>query len=152
MKKISRPLIPVSVIALLVAGIFMFSCKFSFAESKKPQKDSITFGAKKKPSIKKPAQFESFKNVFADIAEHAIPTVVSVTSTKIDTVIYRDPFNQFFKADGPFPDKFFIIQLLIDNNVCPSKGQGAVCPGSYLEVHGRSFGNLRDPGVDDNGF
>ncbi len=105
MKQISKPFIPVSVIALLVAGIFTFNCKFSFADSKKPQKDSITFGAKKKPSIKLPAQFESFRNVFADIAEQAIPTVVSVTSTKIDTVIYRDPFHQFF-GGSPFEEFF----------------------------------------------
>ena len=105
MKKFSKPLIPVSVITLLVTGIFTFSCKFSFADSKKPEKDSITFGADKKPSIKKPASFESFKNVFADIAEHAIPTVVSITSTKIDTIIYRDPFHQFFWG-SPFEEFF----------------------------------------------
>lgn len=105
MKNFSKPFIPVYIISILAMGIFIFNCKFSFADNKKPQKDSITFGAEKKPSIKKPAQFESFRNVFADIADEVIPTVVSVTSTKIDTVIYRDPFYQFF-YNNPFEEFF----------------------------------------------
>ena len=105
MKKFSKPFIPIYIISILAIGIFIFNCKFSFADNKKPQKDSITFGAEKKPSIKKPDQFESFRNVFADIADQVIPTVVSVTSTKIDTVIYRDPFNQFF-YNNPFEEFF----------------------------------------------
>ena len=105
MKKLSKPFIPLYIISLLAIGIFIFNCKFSFADNKKPKKDSITFGADKKPSIKKPAQFESFRSVFVDIAEEVIPTVVSVTSTKIDTIIYRDPFYQFF-YNNPFEEFF----------------------------------------------
>lgn len=105
MKKFSKPFIPVYIISILAIGIFIFNCKFSFADNKKPQKDSVTFGAEKKHSIKKSAQFESFRNVFADIADEVIPTVVSVTSTKIDTVIYRDPFSQFF-YNNPFEEFF----------------------------------------------
>lgn len=105
MKKLSKPFIPLYIISLLAIGIFIFSCKFSFADNKKPQKDSITFGAEKKPTIKKPADFESFRSVFSDIAKEVIPTVVSVTSTKIDTIIYRDPFYQFF-YNNPFEEFF----------------------------------------------
>ena len=105
MKKISKPFLPIYILTLLAIGIFIVNCKFSFADNKKPEKDSITFGAEKKPSIKKPDQFESFRNVFADIADQVIPTVVSVTSTKIDTIIYRDPFHQFFWG-SPFEEFF----------------------------------------------
>jgi serine protease Do len=105
MKKLSKPLIPISVIMILVTCIFTISCKFSFAESKNTKKGPITFGAEKKPVIKSSPQLESFKTIFADIAEQVTPTVVSITSTKIDTITYRDPFHQFFWG-SPF-DEFF---------------------------------------------
>ncbi len=105
MKKISKPIIPISAVIILVAFIFTINCKFSFAENKKPKGEVPKFGADKKPLIKTSPQFESFKSIFADIAEEVIPTVVSITSTKIDTVIYRDPFNQFFYG-SPFEEFF----------------------------------------------
>ncbi len=104
MSRAKKPLVPVTVIASLVFGIFLFSCQFSFAEDKRPEEGSIQFGAKQKPAVKVSPQFEAFKSVFADIAEEVIPTVVSITSTKIDTVVYRNPFQQFF--GGPL-DEFF---------------------------------------------
>lgn len=105
MKRIKWPFVSVSVLTVLLITIVTFSCRFSFADDKKPQKGSITFGAKTKPDIEIQPQFESFKNVFSDIADKAIPTVVSVTSTKIDTFVYSDPFSQFFWG-SPF-DEFF---------------------------------------------
>lgn len=105
MNRLSKPLIPITVIMVLVICIFTISCKFSFAETKNTKKDDITFGADKKPVIKSSPQFESFKTIFADIAEQVTPTVVSITSTKIDTVTLRDPFHQFFWG-SPF-DEFF---------------------------------------------
>lgn len=91
--------------AVLIACVCVFSCRFSFAEDKKPKLGTIEFGAAQKPDIKVSPQFESFKTVFSDIAAAVIPTVVSITSTKIDTVVYSDPFSQFFWG-GPF-DEFF---------------------------------------------
>ena len=69
----------------------------SFAESKRPDRGGITFGAENKPDVKLPGQMEGFKTIIADIAEKVIPTVVSVIPTKIDTVVFsNNPFYQFF--------------------------------------------------------
>ena len=61
-----------------------------------PQEGSIHFGADKKPLIHTSPAFDQFKNAFADIAESVIPTVVTITSTEIDTVLYGNPMQQFF--------------------------------------------------------
>jgi len=103
MKIIQKPLVSFSVLGLLAISIFALSCKFSFADDKRPEKNSVTFGAERKPDIKTNPQFDAFKTVFADIAEEVIPTVVSITSTKYDTVTYQNPFNQW---GSPF-DEFF---------------------------------------------
>ncbi|MFW6221216.1 MAG: DegQ family serine endoprotease [Fibrobacterota bacterium] len=102
--RLNKPVVSASVI-LIIAGIFAFSCKFSFAQEQNPKRGSVTFGAKKAPQVQTAPQYKAFKNMFADVAEQVIPTVVSITSTKIDTVVYRDPFSQFFWG-SPF-DEFF---------------------------------------------
>ncbi len=94
-----------TVLAVLAASAFVFTCKFSFADEKRPKQGTLEFGAANKPDIKLSPQFESFRTVFADVAAAVIPTVVSVTSTKIDTVVYSDPFSQFF-WNGPFEEFF----------------------------------------------
>jgi serine protease Do len=103
------------VISLLIAVGVLFALDFflhntrSFAESKRPGKGDITFGAEKKPDIRMSGEMESFKTVIADIAEKVIPTVVSVIPTKIDTVVFsNNPFYQFFgdPFGGGF-DEFF---------------------------------------------
>lgn len=102
---VPKPVLPLSVTVLVIVGISMLSCRISFAEGKRPEKGSITFGAQSPPAISTPENFSTFKTVFADVAEKVIPTVVSITSTKIDTVVYRNPFDQFFWG-SPF-DQFF---------------------------------------------
>ncbi|MBD3391114.1 MAG: Do family serine endopeptidase [Chitinivibrionales bacterium] len=92
-------------VAILLASALVFNCKFSFADDKRPKEGSVEFGAASRPDIQTSPQFEAFKTVFSNIAEAVIPTVVSVTSTKIDTVVYRDPFSQFFWG-SPFDDWF----------------------------------------------
>jgi serine protease Do len=100
MNRIKKPLLPATVVALLIAGIFALNCKFSFADSERPDRGSVSFGGGG-PAPK----FSSFKTLFADIAEEVIPTVVSVVPTKIDTVVYyNNPFYRFFNS--PF-DQFF---------------------------------------------
>jgi serine protease Do len=95
---------------MLIAGAYIISCKFSFADAKHPDKGSIAFGSKEKPSIKTSAEFQSFKFIFADIADKVIPSVVSVIPTQIDTVVFtNNPFYQFFgdePGESPF-DQFF---------------------------------------------
>ncbi len=103
--KFSKPLLPVYISALLIVAVFSLTCKFSFAENKKNTRETVQFGADKKPDIQTSPQFESFKNIFADIAASTIPTVVSITSTKIDTVYYQDPMYQFF-GGNPFEEFF----------------------------------------------
>jgi serine protease Do len=100
-----KPLFSVTVLALLAVGVFSVTCKFSFADDKRPAEGSLSFGARKKPEIKSSPHYQAFKNMFADVAEEVIPTVVSITSTKIDTVVYQDPFSQFFWG-SPFEDFF----------------------------------------------
>ncbi len=102
--RLKKPVASATVV-LIIAGIFAFSCKFSFADEQKPKQGTVKFGAENPPSVQSSPQYEAFKTMFADIAEQVIPTVVSVTSTKIDTVVYRDPFSQFFWG-SPFEDFF----------------------------------------------
>lgn len=95
---------PLTVFVVLIVSISIaMSCKFSFADSgKRPEKGSITFGTKEKPAVKTAPEMESFKTIFADIAEKVIPSVVSVIPTQIDTVVFsNNPFYQFFGED-PF--------------------------------------------------
>jgi len=105
MKSFFRKPYPLSVfIALIVGASIAMSCKFSFADSsKKPEKGSVAFGAKEKPEIKTTPGFDAFKNVFADVAEKVIPSVVSVIPTQVDTVVFsNNPFYQFFGDESPF--------------------------------------------------
>lgn len=105
MKYFSKKIGIVTVSTLFIIGLFTYNCRVSFAESKRPEKNSIQFGADSKPIIKVSPQFEAFKNVFSDVAAQVIPTVVSITTTKVDTVLYRNPFYQFF-GGSPFEEFF----------------------------------------------
>jgi serine protease Do len=103
-----KPLLPVSLIVTLIAGSMAFYATCSFAESERPHKGTVQFGAEKQPDIKTPPQMEPFKTMFADIAEKVIPTVVQVIPTKVDTVIFsNNPFYQFFGGDPFGFDDFF---------------------------------------------
>ncbi|MBD3345962.1 MAG: Do family serine endopeptidase [Chitinivibrionales bacterium] len=97
-------------LAALVSVIYTTGCQCTFADDDRPGEGTIEFGAQKKPDIKQTPQFESFKTIFADIAEEVVPTVVSVIPTQIDTVIFsRNPFYRYFDNDqfgSPF-DFFF---------------------------------------------
>jgi serine protease Do len=110
MTRLLRRSAPVTTFCAIVFCFFIIDCKFSFADGKRPDKGSITFGAKEKPSVKTTPEFESFKTVFADLAEKVIPSVVSVIPTQIDTVVFNNnPFYQFFGDEdnnSPF-DQFF---------------------------------------------
>jgi serine protease Do len=92
-------------LVIVAACTLFFTCKFSFAEDKRPKKGTVEFGAAQKPDIKVPSELKSFRNIFSSIADAVIPTVVSITSTRVDTVVYRDPFHQFF-WNSPFDDFF----------------------------------------------
>lgn len=100
------PLLHISVIAVLVlGGAIYYSC--SFAESGRPSRDAVEFGAKKQPEVNIPPALQSFSTVFADIAEKVVPTVVQVIPTKIDTVIFsNNPFYQFFGDQFGMEDFF----------------------------------------------
>ena len=106
-----KRVVPVSitVIVLVAIGLAVHST-CSFADSKRPGRGSVTFGAEKRPDVKVPPQMEGFKTIIADIAEKVVPTVVSVIPTKIDTVTFsNNPFYQFFGGDpsGGGLDEFF---------------------------------------------
>jgi len=102
----SRPIIPVSIIVLFITAGVVFYSTCSFAETKRPERGTINFSTSK-PTIKTPPHFESFRTVFADLAEKVVPTVVQVIPTKIDTVMfYNNPFYQFFGDQFGFQDFF----------------------------------------------
>lgn len=106
-KFFKKPFIPLSVIAALIISSLVFYNTCSFADSQKPQRGSLSFGAENKPDIKTPPQLEAFKSVFADLAEKVVPTVVQVIPTKIDTVVFSsNPFYQFFGDQFGFDDFF----------------------------------------------
>jgi serine protease Do len=108
-----KRIVPITMFLLLAFSLFVAECKFSFADSgKRPDKGSVTFGAKEKPEVKTTPEFQSFKTIFADIADKVIPSVVSVIPTQIDTVVFNNnPFYQFFGDEDPgFPfDQFFNV-------------------------------------------
>ncbi len=92
---------------ILLFSLFINDTSCSFADSKRPDKGSITFGAKENPSKGAADEIGSFKTVFADVAEKVVPTVVSVIPTKIDTIVfYKNPFYHFF-GDPFFNDDPF---------------------------------------------
>ncbi|MBN2036588.1 MAG: DegQ family serine endoprotease [Chitinispirillaceae bacterium] len=101
-----KTLIPISIsLAFVVVMGLVFLNTCSFADSKRPDRGSIPFGAQNKPTIKIPPGMEGFSTIIADVAEKVVPTVVSVIPTKIDTVLFSsNPFYQFF--DSPFDDFF----------------------------------------------
>lgn len=102
-----RPIVRWSYACLLVVGVFLLGCKFSFADTKRPEPGSVEFGASERPQLETSSQFSGFKTIFADVAEKALPTVVSVIPTKIDTIVfYNNPFYRFFE-DEPFFDSPF---------------------------------------------
>ncbi|MBD3240711.1 MAG: Do family serine endopeptidase [Chitinivibrionales bacterium] len=73
------------------------------AEADRPREGSIEFGARRKPTLPdQPQALQSFKTVFADVAERVVPSVVSVIPTKIDTVVfYKNPFYFFNNPNAP---------------------------------------------------
>ncbi len=97
-----RRLIPVSLLVILITGSLVIYSHNRSTSSERPKPGSISFGPTKElAQIKIPPKFETFKTLFADIAENVVPTVVQVIPTKIDTVIFsNNPFYQFF--DDPF--------------------------------------------------
>jgi serine protease Do len=109
-KKGVKTIVPITLSLALLAGIGLVvfnTC--SFADSKRPDRGSVRFGAEKKPEVKVPAAMEGFKTIIADAAEKVLPTVVSVIPTKIDTVVFsNNPFYQFFgdPFGGGFEDFF----------------------------------------------
>ena len=133
MKHLIRTSHPFSVALAMIAGIgILISYPTFAAESKYPEKGTVTFGANDKPILKHGPEFETFKNIFANVAEKVIPSVVSVIPTKIDTVVFsNNPFYQFFDGDqfsggSPF-EQFF-------GNQAP-QGQNRQQPQQRKEFH-----------------
>jgi len=126
MNRFMKHTVSLSTFLLLMGSIFIIDCKFSFAESKFPDKGSVTFGAKDKPIVKSSPEFESFRTIFADIAEKLIPSIVSVIPTKIDTVVFNNnPFYQFYgDDDSGFPfEQFFGMPNPRGHQAQPQKQQ-----------------------------
>lgn len=96
MKNILKKLVPIFLLSVFVAGAYIVYSKRSFAGSDLPQPGTVSFGSTKELT-ETGNRFESFKTLFADIAQNVVPTVVQVIPTKIDTVIFsNNPFYQFF--------------------------------------------------------
>ena len=110
-KKALQRSIPVLMLITLFSSVVLFEGGFSFADTKRPAEGSIKFGAEKNPASQNAKSIESFKTVFADIADKVVPTVVSVIPTKVDTVVFQqNPFYNFFEGDpfsGSDPFEFF---------------------------------------------
>lgn len=107
-KSYFKHLIPISLLVIVITGAFVIYSNYSFAGSARPQPGSVSFGSTKEiADINTSAQFQSFKTLFADIADHVVPTVVQVIPTKIDTVIFsNNPFYQFFGDPFGFNEFF----------------------------------------------
>jgi serine protease Do len=131
-----KPLLPISVIVALIIGLSVIYNTCSFADSGRPQRGSLSFGAEKQPDIKTPPQFDAFKNVFADLAEKVIPTVVQVIPTKIDTVTFAsNPFYQFFG------DQFGLDDFFGNDNPRSQQQQRRPPPVEKKEFRQQSLGS-----------
>lgn len=104
---ISKPLIPFSMLAIVIVAALVAYSTCSFADSKSIERGSIKFGADKQPNVPQTPHMSEVRSIFADIAEKVVPTVVQVIPTKIDTVIFsNNPFYQFFGSPFGFDDFF----------------------------------------------
>ncbi|MCP4295072.1 MAG: trypsin-like serine protease, partial [Proteobacteria bacterium] len=87
--------------------------KFPLAKES-PSKESVTFGNQSDMKVKTTPQMKQFRNMFADAAEKVIPTVVSITSPKIDTVMMRNYGRNYFN-----PHEFFYGRPQQQNQMRP---------------------------------
>ena len=71
------------VISTVAITATVFSAIRPFTAPEKTKMRSISFGASVKPDIPSVTGSSGFRNVFADVAEKVLPTVVSVIITKI---------------------------------------------------------------------
>ncbi len=94
----SRHLITASLLVILITSALMIYSHNHQDSTERPKLGSVSFGPTRElAQISTPPRFESFKTLFADIAENVVPTVVQVIPTKIDTVVFsNNPFYQFF--------------------------------------------------------
>ncbi len=104
----SRHLISISVLVILITSALVIYSHNHLNSTERPKPGSVSFGPTKElTQIRTPPRFESFKTLFADIAENVVPTVVQVIPTKIDTVIFsNNPFYQFFGDPFGFNEFF----------------------------------------------
>ena len=93
-----RHLISISLLIFLITSALVIYSHNHQSSIERPKPGSVSFGPTEElAQIRTPPRFESFKTLFADIAENVVPTVVQVIPTKIDTVIFsNNPFYQFF--------------------------------------------------------
>jgi serine protease Do len=82
-------------ILLLGGGPLFTTC--SFADKKPGTDKTISSGTSQKPDLPTAGDSKGFRNVFADVADKVLPTVVSVVITKVDTLVFnQNPFYNFF--------------------------------------------------------
>ncbi|MGM0462303.1 MAG: Do family serine endopeptidase [Fibrobacterota bacterium] len=84
--------------------LFVSSC--SAEEAQEPQSGSVEFGSRTRPPLESFEEYSRHLSIPAEVADVVLPTVVSVNSTKIDTVVHRAPFGgdlfrYFFGAPHP---------------------------------------------------
>ena len=107
--------------ACAVVGGSLVLCHRLGEGARRPAAGSVRFGAaagSRKDALASP---QPFKTLFADIAERVVPTVVSVITTRIDTVLfYKNTGYQYF--DDPFK---------CENPLGSSSGAS---PGTFLRL------------------
>ncbi|MBD3346623.1 MAG: Do family serine endopeptidase [Chitinivibrionales bacterium] len=89
------------ILTVLVAVMFAPDC---YAQNKNdlPREGSVHFGRKSPPIQWDEQEIAPFRDVFGNVSQEVIPSVVSIIPTRIDTVLYyRNPFYRFFD-DIPF--------------------------------------------------
>ncbi len=79
----------------LVFTLTLLFCSALYAKER-PKEGSIRFGSRSKPTIENVEAYKDIINLPADVAEAVLPTVVSITSTTIDTVLQRNPMQQYY--------------------------------------------------------
>ncbi len=97
----------IGIAILLLSAVLSIECNLQ-AETSNPERGSVQFGAKKNPVKNIERKMGRFADVFADVADKVVPSVVSVIPTRIDTVrFYRNPFYRFFEGQQGRGNDFF---------------------------------------------
>ncbi len=71
--------------ALIIGMLALSNCSYGYPNDERPKRGSITIGANKRPITVDTINLNAFKNIFVNVAQSVVPSVVAVIPTKVDS-------------------------------------------------------------------